>query len=76
MLNRQRRLLALLDALGGRVGNMDSRSCLYCREEDPAPYEFVPYKYGAFSLRHTPTGASSWTEDFSTTRRTSGQSVM
>ena len=40
MLNRQRRLLALLDALGGRVGNMDFQKLLflYCREEDPAPY--------------------------------------
>ena len=52
LLNRQRHLLALLDALGGRVGGMDFQKLLflYCHEEDPAPYEFVPYKFGAFSF--------------------------
>lgn len=52
MLNRQRHLLSLLHALGGRVGNLDFQKLLflYCQEEAPAPYEFVPYKFGAFSF--------------------------
>lgn len=52
MLNRQRHLLSLLRALGGRVGNLDFQKLLflYCQEEAPAPYEFVPYKFGAFSF--------------------------
>jgi len=50
---RQRRLLALLDALGGSVGNLDFQKLLflYCQEPDSgSPYEFVPYKFGAFSF--------------------------
>ena len=52
LLNRQRHLLSLLDALGGRVCGMDFQKLLflYCHEEEPAPYEFVPYKFGAFSF--------------------------
>lgn len=52
MLSRQQHLLALLDALGGRVGNRDFQKLLflYCRDAVQAPYEFVPYKYGAFSF--------------------------
>ena len=52
MLNRQRHLLSLLHGLGGRVGNLDFQKLLflYCQEEAPAPYEFVPYKFGAFSF--------------------------
>ncbi len=52
--NRQRRLLALLNALGGRAGNLDFQKLLflYCQEPGvaPPPYEFVPYKFGAFSF--------------------------
>lgn len=52
---RQRKLLALLGALGGRAGNVDFQKLLflYCQEQAPdldAPYEFVPYKFGAFSF--------------------------
>jgi hypothetical protein len=44
LLNRHRLLLGLLDALGGRVGNMDFQKLLflYCRQASPSPYEFVP----------------------------------
>lgn len=49
---RQRALLALLDALGGRVGNLDFQKLLFlwCQESDEPPYDFVPYKFGAFSF--------------------------
>jgi hypothetical protein len=50
---RQRRLLSLLDALGGHAGNLDFQKLLflYCQEPDAQGlYEFVPYKYGAFSF--------------------------
>ena len=57
---RQRRLLALLDALGGNASNTDFQKLLflYCKELAPANptvtaeglYEFVPYGYGAFSF--------------------------
>jgi hypothetical protein len=52
LLNRHRLLLGLLDALGGRVGNMDFQKLLflYCRQASPSPYEFVPYRFGAFSF--------------------------
>lgn len=52
LLNRQTQLLSLLDALGGHVGNLDFQKLLflYCQEHAPAPYEFVPYKFGAFSF--------------------------
>lgn len=53
LFNRQKELLALLDALGGKVGNLDFQKLLflYCRERDPdQPYEFVPYRYGGFSF--------------------------
>ena len=51
--DRQRRLLALLDAHGGEVGNLDFQKLLflYCQEAEEAPiYEFVPYKFGGFSF--------------------------
>ena len=51
--HRRRQLLALLDALGGRVGNLDFQKLLflYCQEPSSgAPYDFVPYKFGAFSF--------------------------
>ncbi len=51
--DRQRHLLALVDALGGRVGLLDFQKLLflYCHEPDAAAaYDFVPYKFGAFSF--------------------------
>lgn len=50
---RQRQLLQLLDAVGGRVSKLDFQKLLflYCQEPaSGAPYHFVPYKYGAFSF--------------------------
>ncbi|MBX3111526.1 MAG: DUF488 domain-containing protein [Fimbriimonadaceae bacterium] len=50
---RQRLLLGLLDALGGTAGNLDFQKVLflYCQECDSGqPYDFVPYKRGAFSF--------------------------
>lgn len=50
---RQRLLLQLLDALGGAAGNLDFQKLLFlhCQEcgSEP-PYDFVPYKFGAFSF--------------------------
>lgn len=53
LFDRQKRLLALVDALGGEVGNLDFQKLLllYCREVEVEPaYEFVPYKFGGFSF--------------------------
>jgi len=50
---RQRFLLALLDAVGGSAGRLDFQKLLflYCQEAgDAAPYEFIPYKFGGFSF--------------------------
>lgn len=50
---RQRLLLGLLEALGGSAGNLDFQKVLflYCQEaESGQPYDFVPYKRGAFSF--------------------------
>lgn len=50
---RQRLLLRLLDALGGHSGKTDFQKLLflYCQEPSSGqPYEFVPYRYGAFSF--------------------------
>lgn len=50
---RQRYLLALLDAVGGSAGRLDFQKLLflYCQEAgETAPYEFIPYKYGGFSF--------------------------
>jgi hypothetical protein len=50
---RQIHLLALLDALGGNVANLDFQKLLfmYCQETDAPPdYEFIPYRLGAFSF--------------------------
>jgi hypothetical protein len=50
---RQKLILALVDALGGDIGGQDFQKLLllYCLEEaeDP-PYEFVPYRFGGFSF--------------------------
>lgn len=51
--DRQKTLLALLDALGGGVGGLDFQKLLflYCQELQQTPsYEFVPYRYGGFSF--------------------------
>ncbi|HEY3418558.1 MAG TPA: DUF488 domain-containing protein [Armatimonadota bacterium] len=53
LFDRQKLLLALLDTLGGEVGNLDFQKLLflYCTDIEEAPtYEFVPYKFGGFSF--------------------------
>lgn len=52
LFDRQKRLLALLDAHNGEVGHLDFQKLLflYCQENEDGPYEFVPYKYGGFSF--------------------------
>lgn len=53
LFERQKRLLMLLHALGGRASKLDFQKLLflYCQEVGTSPpYEFVPYKYGAFSF--------------------------
>jgi Protein of unknown function, DUF488 len=53
LFDRQRHLLLLLDALGGRAGNLDFQKLLFLSCQEPAAagaYEFVPYKFGAFSF--------------------------
>ena len=53
LFERQRRLLTLLDALGGTAENLDFQKLLflYCQEpEANDAYEFIPYKFGAFSF--------------------------
>jgi uncharacterized protein (DUF488 family) len=54
LFERQKRLLSLLDALGGEQGGLDFQKLLflYCEEvEGPEPtYEFVPYRFGGFSF--------------------------
>lgn len=50
---RQSLLLGLLDALGGSSCNLDFQKVLFlfCQEpESGQPYDFVPYKRGAFSF--------------------------
>lgn len=50
---RQYTLLHLLGALGGRIENLDFQKLLflYCQEfVDDSPYDFVPYRLGAFSF--------------------------
>lgn len=53
LFERHKRLLALLDAHGGEIGNLDFQKLLflYCHDAGDVPsYEFVPYKFGAFSF--------------------------
>lgn len=52
MLKRHRQLLSFVEALGGHVGDLDFQKLLflYCQDEEPDLYEFVPYKFGAFSF--------------------------
>ena len=50
---RQRKLLGLLGELGGSLSHRDFQKLLflYCQEPTASRlYEFVPYKYGAFSF--------------------------
>jgi hypothetical protein len=58
---RQRLLLGLLNAVGGSMGNLDFQKVLflYCQEPDSGkPYDFVPYKRGAFSFTSYAADAS------------------
>jgi uncharacterized protein (DUF488 family) len=53
LFERQRHLLVLLNALGGRATNIDFQKLLFLYCQEPAAagaYEFVPYKFGAFSF--------------------------
>ncbi|WP_265595570.1 DUF488 domain-containing protein [Verrucomicrobium sp. BvORR106] len=53
LFERQKRLLALTDALGGSVGNLDFQKLLFlfCKEvEDSPSFDFVPYRFGGFSF--------------------------
>jgi len=52
LFGRQRRLLALVDVLGGNIGGLDFQKLLflYCQEEAVPTYEFVPYLFGGFSF--------------------------
>jgi len=53
LFERQRLLLTMLDAIGGPVANTDFQKLLflYTRQCEGAPaYDFVPYKFGAFSF--------------------------
>jgi uncharacterized protein (DUF488 family) len=53
LFDRQRQLLTLLDAIGGAAGNLDFQKLLFLYCQDVAaesPYEFVPYRFGAFSF--------------------------
>jgi hypothetical protein len=53
ILNRQKRLLSLVEVLGGSLNNLDFQKLLfiYCQEFVEIPtYEFIPYRYGGFSF--------------------------
>jgi hypothetical protein len=54
LLGRQRLLLQLLGALGGRATMSDFQKLLFlwCQDEqvEHPPYDFVPYRFGAFSF--------------------------
>jgi len=53
LFTRQKQLLVLLDAFGGHRQNLDFQKLLflYCQEAgEHQPYEFVPYRFGAFSF--------------------------
>jgi uncharacterized protein (DUF488 family) len=53
LFERQRLLLTMLDALAGPVANTDFQKLLflYTRQCEESPsYDFVPYKFGAFSF--------------------------
>jgi len=52
LFERQRLLLTLLDALGGRVSRIDFQKLLflYTQQETEPTYEFVPYRFGCYSF--------------------------
>ena len=53
LFDRQKRVLALLESLGGDIGSLDFQKLLflYCQEAGDSPaYEFVPYRFGGFSF--------------------------
>ena len=53
LFDRQKLLLALVDALGGSVRSLDFQKLLflYCQEAEETPtYEFIPYRFGGFSF--------------------------
>jgi hypothetical protein len=52
LFERQKCLLALLDAFGGTIESLDFQKLLflYVQEMGHPAYQFVPYKYGAFSF--------------------------
>lgn len=53
LLTRQKVLLELMVALGGRIGKTEFQKLLFLftsEYEDPPSYDFVPYKYGCFSF--------------------------
>jgi hypothetical protein len=53
LFDRQKRLLALVDALGSEIDNLDFEQLLllyYCEVDADPTYEFVPYKFGGFSF--------------------------
>lgn len=53
LLERQKRLLVLLHSLGGNTTRLDFQKLLFLYCQDPVghgTYEFVPYRFGAFSF--------------------------
>ena len=53
LLPRQRLLIGLLEAVANPIPNRQFQKLLflYCQQNDPnGPYEFVPYRFGAFSF--------------------------
>ena len=68
MLNRQKKLLALLDAHQGELDNMDFQKLLflYCQEVETKPsYDFVPYGLAVSPSRPMRISAASWNKGFS-----------
>ncbi|CAK7192964.1 hypothetical protein COMNV_01174 [Commensalibacter sp. Nvir] len=54
LLKRQKLLLALLEAFGRSLSNLDLQKYLFLyttRHQDVKSYEFIPYKYGCFSFQ-------------------------
>jgi hypothetical protein len=52
LFDRQKLLLRLLHVLGGEAGSLDFQKLLflYCQTQVAPPYDFVPYRFGAFSF--------------------------
>jgi len=52
LFDRQKLLLRLLHILGGEAGNLDFQKLLflYCQTQETPSYDFVPYRFGAFSF--------------------------